>query len=538
MSKVNLDALIPREDFEITDQNAGVSTASATISYNDLRKDAFFLRSLRKPDFQRETNEWDPKKIAMFIETFLEGDLIPAIILWQSASQFTFIIDGSHRLSALAAWINDDYGDGDISRVFYEGIIPDEQLNVATTTRALIDKTVGPFRHYLLAATNPDVVSDKIKRLAKRLGILGINIQWVHGDSSKAESSFFKINQQAAPINPTELRVLRARKEPLGIAARAIVRCGKGHKYWSAFTPSVQSEIETLASDINKILFNPELYTPVKTLDVPIGGRLYAEQSLPLILDFINIINPNSPDIPVGSKGSHETQVSSMELENKKKHSTSEDADGTRTIQYLMRCKKMAQRLNSTHPGSLGLHPVVYFYSANGRHKIASFFAFTALFMELEKRDIFTKFIEVRESFEALVLKYDYMIQQIVRKYRSAFASYPFMMDFYMKSINLLSDGLSIDDAVTAISKEESFKFLTQLNETSEPVGADFSRDTKSAAFIRDALRGAPKCSICGGYLHVNSITIDHVVRKREGGHGSLENAQLTHPYCNTTFKN
>lgn len=67
----------------------------------------------------------------------------------------------------------------------------------------------------------------------------------------------------------------------------------------------------------------------------------------------------------------------------------------------------------------------------------------------------------------------------------------------------------------------------------------EFSQEKKSAAFIKDALSsGVQKCKICGGYLHRNSISIDHIIRKEDGGLGSLENAQLTHPYCNTTVKN
>ena len=52
-----------------------------------------------------------------FIKTFIEGDLIPAIILWRSPGG-TFIIDGAHRLSALIAWVDNDFGDGTVSTEF------------------------------------------------------------------------------------------------------------------------------------------------------------------------------------------------------------------------------------------------------------------------------------------------------------------------------------------------------------------------------------------------------------------------------------
>ncbi|WP_305465013.1 DUF262 domain-containing protein [Photobacterium leiognathi] len=87
----------------------------------------FSFAGLRKPDFQRETNEWTPEKVKDLVASFLDGDLIPAIILWKFGDSFTFVIDGGHRISALAAWVNNDYGDKAISLKYYESI-PEHQL--------------------------------------------------------------------------------------------------------------------------------------------------------------------------------------------------------------------------------------------------------------------------------------------------------------------------------------------------------------------------------------------------------------------------
>ena len=66
-----------------------------------------------------------------------------------------------------------------------------------------------------------------------------------------------------------------------------------------------------------------------------------------------------------------------------------------------------------------------------------------------------------------------------------------------------------------------------------------FSDNTKSAAFIRNALKSALKCPICQGYLDpIRSVSYDHVTRVQVGGLGSLENCDLTHPYCNQSVKN
>jgi Protein of unknown function DUF262 len=276
MAKVSLDALIPREAFEVQGQQGQNTGRNIThLSIRDLEKTSFFFSAVRKPDFQRETNEWDAQKICDLIESFLDGDLIPAVILWRSASSYTFVIDGSHRLSALAAWINDDYGDGEISKEFYDWNIPEEQLDAAQVARKLIEKQVGSFKDYQLSITRPDKVKTEIVSRAKSLGTLAIQVQWVEGDASKAEASFFKINQQAARIDPTELRLLKARKKSNGVAARAIIRSGKGHKYWSGFSEEKQENIQEVAKEINDILFNPNFKNPVKTLDLPIGGKIY-----------------------------------------------------------------------------------------------------------------------------------------------------------------------------------------------------------------------------------------------------------------------
>jgi hypothetical protein len=80
--RVNLDALIPREDMDISQPNA-TGKRRDTVSVIDLQADSFFLPNLYKPDFQRETAEWDYIKIDRFIESFISSELIPSVILWQ-----------------------------------------------------------------------------------------------------------------------------------------------------------------------------------------------------------------------------------------------------------------------------------------------------------------------------------------------------------------------------------------------------------------------------------------------------------------------
>lgn len=199
---VNIDALIAREDFEAADETTNTASKISTLSVNDLKEGSgLFLASVRKPDFQRETADWDIDKIVRFIKSFVDGEFIPAVILWRSQAGLIFVIDGSHRLSSLIAWVNDDYGDGQFSLEAFDGEIPDEQRQIARKARETINSQIGPYSDYYKALVakhpDPDIIV-KARNLASR----ALQIQWIDGDVDTAERSFFNINQQANSYRP------------------------------------------------------------------------------------------------------------------------------------------------------------------------------------------------------------------------------------------------------------------------------------------------------------------------------------------------
>lgn len=517
MAKVNLDALIPREDFEIDDKvSSGLK--KHTMSAEDIKSDSFFFQTLRKPDFQRETNEWEPEKVAELIKSFVSDELIPAIILWRSQAGYLFVIDGSHRLSAIAAWVNDDYGDGQSSQAFYEGSLPSEQRQVAETTRQLVNKEIGSYADHRAALEGKGNHSKKIADQARNLGSLAVQLQWVEGDISKAEDSFFKINQQAAPIDKTELKLLQDRRKPTSVAARAIIRSGYGHKYWSKFSAARQKQIRALATEVYTALFAPPLVNPIKTLDLPIAGKVNSAQTLPLIVDMISIV--------IASDGG-------------KSEFVEDDKTGEETIGVLKRVRDLVLVVNGNVPGSIGLHPAVYFYSQDGRFKSSSFLAMIKFVAELVKRKKLNDFTRARKRFEVFLLEYDFLAQQINRKLRTADRSFPYIARFFQSSMEGIIDGLTDAKIVAALRKEESFDYLTTTRPKSVAVkrGLKFDSDTKSEVYIRAALSSVPKCGICSGHVHVNSISIDHKKRRRDGGAATAVNGQLAHHYCNTGYK-
>jgi hypothetical protein len=516
---VNLDGLIPREDFEAKPVQSSGANLPATQTITELETGKFFYSVLKKPDFQRETANWTPEAVAEMITSFVSDDLVPAIILWRSPSNDVFVIDGSHRLSSLIAWVQDDYGDGKISREFFQHSIPKPQIDAAEKTRKIVKKEVGSYEDLKFAIANPQkALKPEHLVIAKKLGSLAINVQWVTGDAAKAEHSFFKINQQGTVIDPTELMMLKARSAPNALAARAIIRSGVGHKYWSKFDSKIQNEIELEAKNVYDNLFKPQLETPIKTTDIPIAGRAYSAQTLPLIFDLVNLAN----DALVGRV--------SKELPK--------DADGSETVKFLKSVRKIAYRISGTHPSSLGLHPVVYFYGANGRFQPTTFFGVVALVKELEKTDGFSEFTRVRKAFEDFILAHKNLPSQITQKYGSGLKGYSRILNLYQFVLGLLQKGLDSAAIESSIVENAELKFLQLAPDEKDGfTHKDFSTETKSATYLTDAIASLVSCKICGAYMHVNSITIDHVKDKKEGGTGTASNAQLAHPYCNTTYK-
>jgi len=511
--QVNLDALIPREDFDVVDA-AVSSVPPSTIQIRNLERGDFFYSVVRKPDFQRETSDWSPDKICGFIQSFIDGDLIPALILWQAGSQI-FVIDGAHRLSALVAWVHDDYGDQGTSRDFFDGIIPDEQIAAADYTRGLIKRKIGSYADHQFAIQNPNKAKPEVVAQAKRLASQSVQLQWVKGDATKAEASFFKINQEASPIDKTELRLLKARTLPNALAARAIVRSGTGHKYWSRFTEERRTEIELQAKAINDLLFAPALKTPIKTLDLPVAGRGYSSQTLPLVFEFVNLVNGVKSDSKIVA-----------------------DTTGDDTLRFLKNCKAIVNRLSGTHPSSLGLHPAVYFYSSAGRYQPTAFMAVIAMLQEFEKNDRFRDFTKVRRLFEEFLLKHRRLVNQVTVKYGSGAKGYARLHQLLSWIVEQFVAGANEIKIIAEMANHPDFSFLQPAERDELIASADFGKDAKSAVFLRDALKDPLRCGICQGLIHRNAISIDHIVRKSEGGKGEPDNGQLTHPYCNTTIKN
>lgn len=213
------------------------------------------------------------------------------------------------------------------------------------------------------------------------------------------------------------------------------------------------------------------------------------------------------------------------------------DDTGDKTIAYLTETRRVIWRLCSNNPSSLGLHSALYFYARSGIFQPGAVLAFVELFREWDTPQ-FTAFTKVRERFEDFLLA-NRGITEAVRRLGSGSRSRPRIIALYRRVITDLQQDRSTKEIADALAKDPTFEFLISVpKDLLDLADGSFSRETKGAAYLQGALPTAPKCPTCGGLMHHNGMQVGHVQAKRDGGKGVLGNAQMQHPFCNSTISN
>jgi hypothetical protein len=526
---VNLDAIIRREDWQATPETENNIQTSGTLSFkaSEFESSGIAFQILRKPEFQRETASWEPEKVVDLVTCFLENELIPNVIIWKNTiSGNLFVIDGAHRLGAIIAWVHDDYGDGVLSRPFFNGIIPPEQQKAADKTRELMRISVGTYMRIKASGNLPNTVKEG--RYARILGVRNMDVQLIpSGGFEKAQSSFFKINQKAAVITATELQLIESRNKAFGIATRALVRSGVGHKYWKQFNSDTQSKIESIAAEIYSLIFKPPLTSPISVgLDLPIGGRGYSTEAINLLLGFVNLtIDPPKKKSKIRRKKTDE-----------KPPEVPDDLDGSATIKILNDVRNITTRMAGKSLRSLALHSAVYFYSATGRFQPTAFIAIASLIRELDSENgkPFAWFTLHRKHFEQFLATHRYLINQVVLKNGSMEKSHEPMLDMF-RTILTLSGERESDDQIMAKLKDR-FPYL-RVETASDFVSSSdgFTDSIRNARLRKGGMGKLHTCAICKAAIHPNAISMGHDVDKSAGGASDVGNAEFEHPFCNSS---
>lgn len=296
---VYLDHLIRRQSFRYVPKEEFPSSSLPSkrykpdrdreLRYDDIKRDDWFSQ-VRKPDFQRETNAWTPEDCVEFLDTVVNGRIIPGIILWRNPdNKSIYVLDGAHRLSVIRAWMLDDWGDK--AEDYYERKDPTMIREAANSVRALIREKMGSFDDFESAYQELQQIVGRggapmgempQKRFLQAtfysdvaVSHLTLPVQWEDGDYKSAEQSFLRINRSGQPLDPWEATLIEHRNSSYARSIMCIANGGETGHYWPEsqdFNDELRQTIQGFsekAARIYKQLFVPPFRLPITDLNVP-----------------------------------------------------------------------------------------------------------------------------------------------------------------------------------------------------------------------------------------------------------------------------
>ena len=219
-----------------------------------------------------------------------------------------------------------------------------------------------------------------------------------------------------------------------------------------------------------------------------------------------------------------------------------QDENGQDTVEFLEAVKKQLQLVSTSHPGSLGFHPLIYYYARSGQFLSNAFLTSLVFSQRLDKENRKKDFTRVRRRFEEYLHANKLFVTLTISRLGSGARSLDRLADLYWSVFKEIHLDHSNDEIFQALVARNDFVHLKQIqipppSFDSPPSKRGASRETKSSAFIREALKNPVRCSICDGAIHSNSVTFDHIKQKGEGGDNQSDNLGPSHPYCNSGFK-
>lgn len=367
--KCNLEHLILRSNVDTSNTSQIHSQSDRRSSFNltDLEKGQFFYQQLKKPIFQRDTNQWTVERVEKLINTFLDDGLIPAIILWEDLEGDIYIIDGAHRISSLIAWVNSDYGKANEMNDSNHLVIEE-----------YINKKIGSYIDI------KNSVDDKYKNAKQIIAKRSISVQWVTGNYDKVKESFIRINEQGVVISEDEKELIENDQLPISKLSRSILGHGLGQ--------SSKNQNER-TKEIFSRFFMPSLSHQLK--NYPLAGSLNEDFIISKVYNAVKIIDNNEG-------------LNLEMLENKV-------LELLRFIQDELNISQKAYFYGATKQ-----------FKTNTLYGFLRF----ALHLS-ENKDLLTLFINSRRKFEEFLITNEKHIQNIARKKRQAKRAYEEVSSYY-----------------------------------------------------------------------------------------------------------
>jgi hypothetical protein len=182
----------------------------------------------------------------------------------------------------------------------------------------------------------------------------------------------------------------------------------------------------------------------------------------------------------------------------------------------------------------------VYFYTRSGTFQPTVFLAVSSFVEDLQSRNKLIEFTKYRRAFEEFLVVHKEATTLLIKQLGSGSRHIPRLREYYSLVMKSLIGGKGQSQIEEELAKDPSFAFLTNMPTFNLPPDLEeigdrkFKRGTKTAAFFAAALPNGARCHLCGALVHRNSIQFDHDKPRRMGGSASLDNAKVSHPYCNS----
>lgn len=553
ITRENLRYLRPTESFKVTEDRP-----DPRLQLRDLMGDGQRLRLLRKPDFQRSTWAWTPQECVDLLESFIEGRVIPSIIMWNSpANGYDYILDGGHRVSVVLAWLTNRWGRNiqDIAP-FIDDPDTREKINkAAIAVENLVRSRIGSIDLYKQASERLDEIvyaggSPKIEmakpdfdratfyqRLSK--GDKHFHVLWVEGDYQTAEQSFLKINKSGRVLTEWETRIVEERDSSFMRFVMAVANPTAAPGYWpqeKSLTDEQRADVEHIVQgiqELNKSLFHPLLGKVVSQLTFPFMQGPPADRPR-YVAEFLTVT--------AGYRG-QEAEIEKLITESRRNQPADFIEDG---VQLLDKALDLFKHLRgpSNQPLSLGIVPALYFYTEDSRYVRSLFYGFVYWMFHGSDIDIRTRkllFSAFRGLFEALLIEHKAKLIEFISRNRG---SGPEVTAVTADALNVLLEGLCMYKSYTSPEFIAYVRTKAKLDLSSSGLGLRKSGEAserrqispreKSQAVLTGLIANAITCEICGGKLDPTAGTqYDHVTLYSQGGESSLDNTRISHPFCN-----
>ncbi|MFN8475007.1 MAG: HNH endonuclease signature motif containing protein [Anaerolineae bacterium] len=562
--RVYLDHLLPRENlrYQRPEDQFHVDiqpTEQPMLRLGDLFSESSSSRVtlLRKPDFQRATWAWTPDDCVSLLESIVNGQVIPSLIMWTSPNNgYDYVLDGGHRISVVLAWLNDDWGDKLPDEAY-----PDEEEEklikaAAKQVRDLVKLRVGSISDYQGAdekfervvmeggAPKVDLDPTTFQRAYfyrnLRRGNVGFHILNVRGDYQKAEASFLKINKSGRQLSEWETKLVENRDSSLARTIMSLASINSSKQYWPSHIPEGENdsalqekvtELHTGISALHDLLFRPTYERPIRRVQQPFFVVPTIWQRPYYLAELLTVIE----------RGKGQVAETEVLLKNDRAASSGEIINnGWRLVQDAL---DVFSHLAGPSPKSLGLVPALYFYNDAGAHVRGLLYGWIYWLFSGSEDDTLKRkrvFSAYRGAFETTLVEYK---AEITGTFGRKIGSGPEITlqaaKFFQRLLELLSNhrgdvmspgfGGDIIDLIASFSGKASRSALPASGRS-----RTFTPKQKSTLILATLLAGLPRCGICGGMVDpAGDVQHDHILERFRGGATVADNQRIVHPFCN-----